>query len=500
MTSDDVAEFCRRKDHRQHTPGAPQAPEWSHYMGLPAREMPRLANRMQAVAQMDRAWTVMLHRQGLIPLGVAQKLLKALKEADSERGWGGEDWIKKKLDGDEDTASAVNYGRTLQEPMARMQMREALLEVIDELHQGMEVLLALAEEHAETVMAGQSHFSHAQPTTYGAYLLAVHDGFARGLAQIELAYRHTNMNSGGCGACSGTGWPVDRQLVTDLLGFDKLIELAYDCEGSQDEIPQILFALSSVMLTLSRTAMDHSIWSLEEVDMLQSAPEWLGVSSFMPQKAHTPGMFGNIRIACDDVIGRMMTGVVTFKGEAIQDVLPVYKSPTYVLEATCHARKGLGLFHSVLSKVRVNKARMWEIVRNGYSGAPDLAITMVREKGYGGRRAHRILCNAVRMARERGIKPYEMTGELVDAAARFCVEPEPHLTSEEVQDAMGLEHFLDKHSGLGDPCPSETRRMADVRARALGHARARQTERRQRLAAADRRLQTEIDAILSAAS
>ena len=495
--SEETRAYWEAKNHRQHTPGCPQSADWNKYMQLPGREMGRLQNLNARIA-MDRAWTVMLYRQGLIPHKVAAALLTALKKAGVEGySWAGEEWLCKQLDGDEDTASAVNYGRTLQEPMARMQMRDAILLVTDEAHDTLATLLDRAELHADSMMAGQSHFSHAQPTTYGAYLLAVHDGIARGLKQLDLAYELTNQNSGGCGACSGTGWPVDRQLITDLLGFDQLIELAYDCESSQDEIPAILFALSSIALTISRSAMDHGIWSLVEIDNLQAAPEYLGVSSFMPQKAHTGGMFENIRIACNEIIGDMMTTVVTYKGESIQDVLPVYKSPPYVLKGTLQARKALGLFRNVVGTARINKERMEEIVRNGYSGAPDLALHMIREHGYGGRRAHRICCHFVRIARERGIHPADTTGALLDEAARIGAEPEPHLTTEVVHDCMTFRHYFETHNNPGDAHPDQTRRMVGERREALNPLRAAQAARRQRIADGQARLDAAIEAILN---
>jgi argininosuccinate lyase len=485
-------DFWKRKDHRQHTPGVPQSEYWNHYMQMPGRDMGKLQNLNARIA-MDRAWTVMLHRQGLVSDHVARTILKTLEDA-GEKGysWAGEEWLKKQLDGDEDTASAVNYGRTLQEPMARMQMRQGILDVIDEALPLLETLLDRAEQYADALMAGQSHFSHAQPTTYGAYLLAVHDGIARGLQQLELAYTLTNQNSGGCGACSGTGWPVDRDLITDLLGFDCTIEVAYDCEGSQDEIPAILFALSSIALTISRSAMDHGIWSLEEIDNLQSAPEWLGVSSFMPQKAHTGGMFENIRIACNDVLGQMMTTVTTFKGESIQDVLPVYKSPNYVFNGVLNARKALGLFKHIVGTLRINTERMEEIVRMGYSGAPDLAIHMIRNLGYGGRRAHRICCHFVRLARERGIQPADMTGDLLDEAARICDEPEPRVPTDIVRDCMTFVHFFETHNNPGDAHPDQTRRIANERREKLTTLRAEQQNRKQKLADAEKRLNNAI--------
>lgn len=484
--------YLKRDDHRQHTAGVPQSRHWNEYMQLPGRGMGKYQNLNARIA-MDRAWTVMLHRQSLITHEVAIKLLTALQAAGKEGySWAGEEWLKERLDGDEDTASAVNYGRTLQEPMARMQMRDGILDVCDEALPTLEMLLDRAAEYADAMMAGQSHFSHAQPTTYGAYLLAVHDGLSRALKQLDLAYDLTNQNSGGCGACSGTGWPVDRELITDLLGFDRTIEPAYDCEGSQDEIPAILFALSSLALTMSRSAMDHGIWSLEEINNLQAAPEWLGVSSFMPQKAHTGGMFENIRIACDEVLGRMMTTVVTYKGESIQDVLPVYKAPMHVFDGVLQTRKALGLFRYVVGTARINRVRMAEIVHQGYSGAPDLAIHLIRKLGHGGRRAHRICCHFVRLARERGIKPADTTGDLLDEAARTCGEPQPGVSTETVRESMTFAHFFETHNTPGDAHPDQTLRMTLERRRDLERLREAQATRRQRLADAEVRLNSAI--------
>ncbi|MBN1865229.1 MAG: hypothetical protein JW808_10045, partial [Victivallales bacterium] len=163
----DYAAYVSRTDHRQHAPGAPQPQAWSHYGGLPQRLLKRIGNRLPYCGKMDMAWTVMLYRQGLIPKETAVKLLQVLPETQSEEGWGGEDWLKQKLKGDEDTASAVNYGRTLQEPMYRMMLRDGILEVFDEAFGTLETLLDQAEKYADAMMAGQSHFSHAQPTTYG---------------------------------------------------------------------------------------------------------------------------------------------------------------------------------------------------------------------------------------------------------------------------------------------------------------------------------------------
>jgi len=414
----------------------------------------------------------MLHKQGLIPRDVAAKVLKALEE-----GGGGEDFVKKALDGDEDAASVVNYGRTLQEPMSRIQLRDKLLDVIDLTTQCLGTLLDTAEANVDTIMAGQTHLSHAQPTTYAAYLIAVHDGMARSLELMEVAYKHTNMSSAGCGACSGAGWPVDRELVAELLGFDRLVEPAYDCEPGQDHALHILFALTSLGVLLSRTAMDFNIWGMEEVMMVTVDPAWNGVSSMMPQKSIPGSEFERVRLEASIVVGDMITGVVSNKGEPYSDMLPIYEGWRHALTALCHIEKALGFFNGLMSATTPNKERMLEYAREGFAATPELAVKLTREKGYGGRRAHRICATMVRIARERGLKAYEVTGELLDEAARVADETPPSLATEDVRELLDPEKFIERHTNLGDPHPDESRRLVGLRREAVDEIRQRHRER-----------------------
>ncbi|MFP4175611.1 MAG: lyase family protein [Planctomycetota bacterium] len=494
--TDEHNEFAARTDHRRQTPGAQRAPRWNYWKSVPGQKMHEIGNKLPYNARMSRAWVIMLYHQDVIERETAQKLLRALEDADEEAGHLIEPWLREKLDGDEDVASAVNLGRTTQEPMTRMQLRDFILDVFDVLHDAMEVTLDKSEETADAMMAGRTHYSQAQPTTYGAYLLAVHDPLWRGMEQLELAYRTTNMNSGGCGACSGPGWPVDRQMITELLGFDRTLEPTYDCESSYDEVTQILFALSSIAITLARTTLDHEIWTLEAMMTHEVAPQWQGVSSLMPQKAHSGGIFENIRIPCNDVLGEMNTAVTSLKAESIQDTLIIKHSPHYAMKGCATIQRALGLWTEIIPGLQIDRKRMKRIVREGYSGAPDLVIKMVRDYGYGKRQAHRICCNFVRLARERDINPSDMTGELLDEAAGITDEPRPGLSTEEVQDAMGLENFFEKHQCLGSPAPEETRRLVGKRRDRLAEARERQTERRKRLARANERLEEEVKKVI----
>ena len=489
-------EYWRSHTHRRHAPGAPAAPEWRYYDRRLKAQLTEVFNYLPSRARTDRAWTVMLLKQGLISKEAAVKLLTALKGADVQKGYGGEDWLRRRLGGDEDAASAVNLGRTLQEPMSRLMLRAKLIEVLELLHKSLEVTLDVAEKNVETIMAGQTHLSHAQPTTYAAYLLSVHDGLFRGLEQLDLAYKHTNENTAGCGACSGTGWPVDRQLVTQLLGFDTLVEPTYDCEGGQDHPLTILFALTNITTLLTRTSMDHNIWAMEEIRMIKVPPAWCGVSSMMPQKAIPGSQLERIRIEACNVLGETITGVVACKGEPHGDMLPIYEGYRGALRGLCHAEKALGFYSALLPAIKPDKERMLQLTREGFSATPDLAVMLIRDKGYGGRRAHRICATFVRLARERGIMPFETTGALLDEAARMVEEDPPGLSTEQVREQLDPVAFIKRHNNLGDPAPQESRRMIRLRRTALAEAKTRHDQRLTRLEKAAKRLDDQVAAIL----
>lgn len=497
--SADELEFLGSHSHRSHAAG-PATSQATHF-GTPAKhaaaERRRVSNRYRYAKFMDQAWTVMLYKQGIIDRDVAVKVLTALAPSAT----GGEGKLKSLLGGDEDTAAVPQLGRTLQEPMARMQLRDKQLDVIDATHEFLEVLLDAIERHADTIMPGMTHMAHAQPTTYGAYLLSVHDGVYRGLEHLELAYRHTNENSGGCGATSGTGWPVDRYLVTELLGFDKLVEPTYDGEAGQDYAMNTLFALSNLMITLSRTAMDHGIWGMDGYRTHTLPAAHLGVSSLMPQKAHSGSAYERIRISVNNVIGATTIGMLGLKGEPHADVLPsyqaAYRAPNAgAIGALCETEMTLVIFSDMIKTMNVDREKLLQLTRDGWGCTPDLVVKLVGDKGYGGRRAHRICAVMVRLAREhRGLKPYELTGTMLDEAARVAKEEEPGLTTEEVRDMMDPVQFIERHRNTGDPHPKETARMVESRRRQLADSRAQQATRRGKIQEAMERLDREVAAI-----
>ncbi|MBT3380705.1 MAG: hypothetical protein HN742_15215 [Lentisphaerae bacterium] len=494
MSFDD---YQRATDHHRTCPGTPPAEEWTYYSKRLNTELGAALNQTEALLQTNRAWTIMLFEQGLITQATAVALANALDLAEEQSVNPTEYWLKRHIK-DEDVASAINLGRTLQEPMSRLQQRRKLIHVFEGLVRCLETLLEKINEHAATIVPGMTHLTHAQPTTYGAYLLSVFDGLWRGIEQLELAYEHVNECSAGCGALAGTGWPVDRLRVAQLLAMDRLVEPAYDCEAGQDHALTVLFAVTNIAVLLSRTAMDHNVWGMESVEWLRVPSEWSGVSSLMPQKSIDGSQFERIRIQADDIIGQMVTGVVSMKGEPHSDMLPIYEAYRGALRALCHLEMGLGFFTGLVRELELDAPKLLKLTREGFGAAPDLAIRLIRDHGYGARRAHRTCATFVRYARERGTPANQTTGALLDEAATFLDYPAPHLSTDDVRDALDPVAFLERHNNLGDPAPAETQRLADIRRKRLEQAAARHDLRAQNVQNVSCVLSEAIEAIRNA--
>lgn len=490
-------DYQTRTDHFRHCPGAPEAEEWQQTQRDLQQRLGQMGNGLPWRTQTNAAWIVCLHRADVIDRETARKLLGAIYEVleDGQPGGGTESSIVEKL-GDEDLGSIMNYGRTLQEPMSRLQMRAMMLDVFETIHELMATVLGVAEENVDTVMAGHTHFSHGQPITFAHYLLAVFDAIQRGEEQFQLAYKHTNRNTGGCGSTSGTTWPVDRRLLTKLLGFDELVEPTYDCESSQDHSMSIMFALSNIALLITKVAMDLEIWTLEEFDIFDVEPGYRGQSSFMPHKAHPGSRLERTRVPAAEVLGETVKGMYLSKGEPHQDVIPMVAIPQgpapKVMAYAQVAMRNLGGF---LAHCDPKKDRMLQYVREGFSCSTEVVVHMVKHLGYGGRRAHRIAATFVRLCRERGVKANEATGGLLDEAADLVGQPPPRIETATLRRLLDPVEFIKTHNNVGGVAPEEAKRMLAERRKLMEDLSHLQNRRKERIGNGEELLQTEVDRI-----
>src|SRR5688572_23054932 len=123
----------------------------------------------------------------------------------------------------EDIAGRLHTARSRNDidmTMYRIRQREYVLALVDATIELRFALLDLAAHHTDTIFAAHTHTQPAQPTTIAHYLLAVIEQLERDARRLQAAYGSTNQSPLGACAITGTGFPIDRQLTSDLLAFD----------------------------------------------------------------------------------------------------------------------------------------------------------------------------------------------------------------------------------------------------------------------------------------
>ena len=174
--------------------------------------------------------------------------------------------------------------------MCRWVVREGILSLLDDIHTLRKRILALANEHIDTLMPGYTHTQPAQPTTLAHYLGAVAAFLERDAARLQQAYPRVNQSPLGSAAfTTTTGFPIDREMVAGLLGFDGLVDSSYDAVGGADYQVETAGAVQIAAASLSRLLTDLLFWATQEAAALRIGDEFIQISSIMPQKTQPGG-------------------------------------------------------------------------------------------------------------------------------------------------------------------------------------------------------------------
>jgi argininosuccinate lyase len=166
----------------------------------------------------------------------------------------------------------------------RMRQREFVLGLLAATFELRRSLLDLADRHRETVLAVHTHTQRAQPTTVAHYLLAVVEQLERDAPRLKGGYERTNRNPLGACAITGTGFPIDRQLTSDLLGFDSPTVNTYGSIATVDYLLESTSAATVLLAGHGRFVQDLLLWSTSEFGYVRFGDGFVQGSSIMPQK------------------------------------------------------------------------------------------------------------------------------------------------------------------------------------------------------------------------
>ena len=166
----------------------------------------------------------------------------------------------------------------------RLWLRDATDEILALLRALQEALLALAEQHADTIMPGFTHLQVAQPVTFGHHLLAYVEMLSRDAGRLADTRRRINRLPLGAAALAGTTFPIDREHVARTLGFDGVCENSLDAVSDRDFAIEFCADASLLMMHLSRFSEELVNWMSPRVGFIDLSDRYCTGSSIMPQK------------------------------------------------------------------------------------------------------------------------------------------------------------------------------------------------------------------------
>lgn len=361
------------------------------------------------------AHVTMLRKVGLLDLDDAQKLRGTLL------GWF-EQATKGELvlpDGEEDvhmaiearltrelgeTGKRLHTARSRNDQVAlalRLHVRDQAARTLGELAFLVDELAARAEREMDVVLPAYTHRQRAQPVSAGFLISAWCMQLLRAGDALRTAIDRANESPLGCGACSGTSLPIDRDVVAELLEFHGTTANALDTIGDRDFALDWTWAGARVLLALSRLATDVVDFTTSEFAFLKIGDAIAAGSSMMPQKKN-PDVFELVRGKSSRGVANLAGMLTLVKGLPTGYARDLQDDRQSILETGPLVRGAVRAARAAMHHLTFDPEACLRGVSDGATQATDVAEALVR-KGMAFREAYKTTGQLVHLARERSI-------------------------------------------------------------------------------------------------
>lgn len=338
----------------------------------------------------------------------------------------------------------LHTGRSRNDQVAldmKLYTRDEIDELSDLVKKLLETLLGLMEEHLDTYMPGFTHLQKAQPITLAHHLGAYFEMFFRDHSRLHDIRERMNYCPLGSGALAGTTYPLDREYTAELLDFYGATLNSMDSVADRDYLIELLSALSTISMHLSRFCEEIIIWNTNEYQFVEIDDSYSTGSSIMPQKKN-PDIAELIRGKTGRVYGALVSLLTTMKGIPLAYNKDMQEDKEWAFDAIDTAKGCLTLFAGMLRSMQFNKARMKDSARHGFTNATDAADYLVNH-GMPFRDAHGIVGQLVLTCIDKKIALDELP---LEEYQKICPAFE-----KDIYDAISLETCVNKRITTGAP-------------------------------------------------
>lgn len=343
-----------------------------------------------------------------------------------------------------DVGKKLHTGRSRNDQVAldmKLYVRDEITELSGLVKQLLETLLSMMKEHTETYMPGFTHLQKAQPLTLAHHLGAYFEMFARDQSRLGDIFRRMNYCPLGAGALAGTTYPLDRAYTAGLLDFDGPTLNSMDSVSDRDYLIELLGAMATIMMHLSRFSEEIIIWNSNEYQFVELDDAYSTGSSIMPQKKN-PDIAELVRGKTGRVYGALMSLLTTMKGLPLAYNKDMQEDKEMTFDAIDTTKSCVLLFTGMLSTMKFRKDRMKKSAANGFTNATDAADYLVNH-GVPFRDAHGIVGQLVLYCIEKNMALEDMTLEEFKA-----ISP---VFEQDIYEAISLKTCVEKRITTGAP-------------------------------------------------
>jgi argininosuccinate lyase len=394
------------------------------FAGGPAEALARLSVSVQfdwRLAPYDlaasRAHARVLARAGLLDADELGRMLAALDDLEASCASGA---FRPTVE-DEDVHTALERGllerlgslggklragRSRNDQVAtdlRLYLRDHARGVAGRLVELADAITEQAARHVETPAPGMTHLQHAQPVSFGHWLLAHVQPLLRDLARLRDWDARAAVSPLGAGALAGSSLPLDPVLTAKELGFDVAAANSMDAVGDRDFVAEFLFVTALIGVHLSRLGEEVVLWTSQEFGWVELDDAFATGSSIMPQKKNAD--IGELaRGKAGRLIGGLVTVLTMLKGLPLTYDRDMQEDKEPAFDAVDTLELVLPALAGMISTCTVRVDRLVAAAPVGFTLATEVADWLVR-RGVPFRDAHEITGKLVALcaARECGL-------------------------------------------------------------------------------------------------
>lgn len=346
------------------------------------------------------------------------------------------------------TGGKLHTGRSRNDQVAtdmHLYLRTKTTELIKLVEDVQKALIQQAKEHIDTLIPGYTHLQRAQPVSFAHHLMAYFWMFERDKERLIDSLKRINWLPLGSGALAGTTFPINRDRVAELLGFETIYPNSMDAVSDRDFILEFLSIGSIIMTHISRLSEELVLWSSQEFQFIELDDSFCTGSSIMPQKKN-PDVPELLRGKTGRTYGNLIGLLTVLKGLPLAYNKDLQEDKEGMFDTAETLEGSLKLLAPMIESMTVNKDVMRKAINHDFSNATDIADYLVT-KGLPFREAHEVIGKIVLYA----IQSNKFLLDLkLEEYQQFS-----SLFGEDIYEVLAPEHVVSVRNSFGGTSPEQ---------------------------------------------